>query len=125
MGALQYHFLTRHTENGVVILTFTEPLLNADAIEEAGCVIHAGESRKVIMDCETVRFLVGDSLSSLLKLIRKLTDEDGRLVLCNVAPDFAEVLRITRLNRILKIRPNVESAFACCSAHVPMAEFSS
>ncbi len=113
MGALQYHFLTRHTENDVVILTFTEPLLNADAIEEAGCVIHASESRKVIMDCETVRFLVGDSLSSLLKLLRKLTDEDGRLVLCNVAPDFAEVLRITRLNRILKIRPNVESAFAC------------
>ena len=113
VGALQYHFLTQHTQNGVVILTFTEPLLNADAVEEAISVINAGESRKVILNCQAVRFLAGDSLSRLLKLIRNLTDKDGRLVVCNVAPDFAEVLRVTRLNRILKIRPNVESAFAC------------
>ena len=113
VGALQYHFLTQHTQNGVVILTFTEPLLNADAVEEAISVINAGECRKVILNCQAVRFLAGDSLSRLLKLIRNLTDKDGRLVVCHVAPDFAEVLRVTRLNRILKIRPNVESAFAC------------
>ena len=110
---MQYHFLTQHTENGVVILTFTEPLLNADAVKEAVSVINAGESRAVILDCQAVRSLVGDSLSNLLKLRSKLTDEDGRLVICNVAPDFAEVLSVTRLNRILKIRSNVESAVAC------------
>ena len=32
MGKSQFHFLTQHTNNGVVILTFTEPLLNADAV---------------------------------------------------------------------------------------------
>lgn len=26
MSALDYHCLTQHTENGVVILTFTEPI---------------------------------------------------------------------------------------------------
>ena len=112
MSALQYHFFTQHTENGVVILAFTEPLLNADALNEALAVINAGESRNYILDCHAVRFLMGDSLSNLLKLSRKLTEEGGQLALCNVAADFAEVLRVTRFDRILKIRPNVESAVA-------------
>ena len=110
---MQYHFFTQQTVNGVVILTFTEPLLNADAVKEAVSVINAGESRNVILDCQAVRSLLGDSLSNLLKLNRSVTEEDGRLVICHVAPDFADVLRVTRLNRILKIRPNVESAVAC------------
>jgi len=57
--------------------------------------------------------IVGDSLLSLLNLNKQLTEEGGRLVLCNVAPDFAEVLRVTRFDRILRIRSNVESAVAC------------
>lgn len=103
---------TIHSENGVVILTFTELLLNADAINDAIAVINASESRKVILDCQAVRFLVGDSLSNLLKLSRKLTEEGGRLVLCNVAPDFAEVLRVTRFDQIFKIQPHVDTAVA-------------
>jgi anti-anti-sigma factor len=112
VGALQYHFLTQRTENGVVILTFTESLLNADAMNEAVAVINVCENRNVILDCHSVRSLVGDSLFNLLKLKKKLTEEAGRLVLCNVAPDVAEVLCVTRFDRIVKIRPNVESAVA-------------
>jgi len=104
---------TFHTENGVVILTFTEPLLNANAVNEAVAVINTGESWNVILDCQAIQSLVGDSLSNLLNLNKQLTEEGGRLVLCNVAPDFAEVLRVTRFDRILRIRSNVESAVAC------------
>ena len=49
----------------------------------------------------------------MLNLNKKLTEEGGRLVLCNVAPDFAEVLRVTRFDRILNIRPNFEGALVC------------
>ena len=128
---MQYHFLTQHTENGVVILSFTEPLLNADAIKEAVSVINAGESRKVIIDCQAVRFLVGGSLfpdqepfTPLLNLNKRLTEESGRLVLCNIAPDFAEVLRVILLNRILKIRPNIESAVACMNEPAEITTYS-
>ncbi len=97
MDKSQYQFLTQHTEHGVIILTFTESTLNADAVAEVLTVINASENRKVILDCQSVRFLVGGSLrpdqepfTPLLKLGKQLTEEGGRLVLCNVAQKSAK-----------------------------------
>ena len=119
MNKSQNQFLTQHTENGLIVLSFTEPTLNADAVTEAIRVINASENRKVILDFQSVRFLVGGSLrpdqeplTPILKLSKQLTEEGGRLVLCNVAPEIAEVLRITRFDRIIETQPNVDSAIA-------------
>jgi hypothetical protein len=59
MAKSQHRLLTQHTENGVIVLTFTEPTLNADAVTEAVTVINGTENQKVILDCQSVRFLVG------------------------------------------------------------------
>lgn len=108
---------TQHTENGVIVLTFNEPILNADAVTEALRVIKAEDNRKVILDFQTVRFLVGGSLcpdqeplTPILKLGKQLNEKGGRLVLCNVAPEIAEVLRVIRFDRIIDIRPDVKLA---------------
>ena len=120
MGNLEYRFLTQHIENGVVVLTFTNPTLNADAVTEALTVVNAAENRKIILDCQWVRFLVGGSLcpdqepfTPLLKLRKQLTDEGGRLILCNVATEISEVFRIIRLGKTLEIQPDVQSALVC------------
>lgn len=110
-------FLTQRTENGVTVLVFTQPLLGADAVMAARAAIYATENRQVILDCQSVRFLVSGSLypdqdpfKPLLKLRQELSDAGGRLVLCNLAPDFAEVLRVTRLDQVFEIQPDVVSA---------------
>ena len=120
MGKSPYHFLTQRTEKGVLILTFIEPLLKADAVTEALTVINAAENRKVILDLQSVRFLVSGSLfpdqeplTPLLNLRRQLTEEGRLLVLYNVAPGIDEVFRITHLNQLFEIQPNVSSAVAC------------
>lgn len=120
MDKWQNQFFTQHTEHGVIVLTFTVSTLNADALTEALAVINAGVARKIIFDCQAIRFLVGGSLcpdqepfTPLLKLSKQLTEEEGRLVLCNVPPDVADVFRITRLDRLIEIQPSVKSALAC------------
>ena len=55
-----YRYLKQHAEGGALVLTFTEPLLNADAVEEA-LVASAGCPR-VVLDCRAVRHLVSGSL---------------------------------------------------------------
>lgn len=119
MGKSQLQILTQHTKNGVVVLTFIEPTLNADAVAEALAVIYASKSRKVILDFQSVRFLVGGSLrpdqepfTPLMKLSKQLTKEGGQLVLCNVTPEIADVLRIIRLDRIIEVQPDVDSTVA-------------
>ncbi len=116
----QNQFLSQHTLNGVIVLTFTEPALDADAVEEAVSVINADDKRKVILDLQSVRFLVGGSLrpdqeplTPILKLSKQLGEKGGRLVLCNVATEIADVLRLTSLNRIIEIQPDVAFAVAC------------
>lgn len=123
MDKSQNQFLTQHTKHGVLILTFTQPTLNADAVAEALSVINVSKTRKVILDCQSVRFLVGGSLrpeqelfTPLLKLSKQLTEEGGRLILGNVALEIADVLRIIRLDRIIEIQPDVDSAVACLTS---------
>lgn len=120
MGTSQNKLLTQHTANGVVVLTFTEPTLNADAVTEALTVINASRNRKIIFDLQSVRFLVGGSLrpdqepfTLLLKLAKQLTDAGGRLVLCHVTPEIAEVFRVLRMDQVVEIQPSVNSAVAC------------
>jgi anti-anti-sigma factor len=120
MDKSQNKFLTQSIENGVIVLTFTEPTLNADAVTEASTVINAAENRKVILNLQYVRFFVSNSLfpeqgtgPPLVRLGVQLNEKGVRLVLCNVSPELAELFRITRLDRILKISPNVALAVAC------------
>ena len=123
MAKPQLQSLTQHTEKGVIVLTFTEPTLNADAMAEALSVIDASKTRKVILDCQSVRFLVGGILcpdqepfTLLLKLSKQLTNGGGRLVLCNLVPEIYEVFRITQFHQFFEIQPDVESAVACLTS---------
>jgi anti-anti-sigma factor len=119
----QHRFLTQHTECGVAILTFTQPLLNTDAVAEAATVINASKILKVILDLQAVRSLVSGSLfpiqeplSPLLNLRKQLANDGGLLILCNLAPAIDEVFRITALNQIFEILPDIDSAVACLTS---------
>ncbi len=114
-----YRYLTQHAEGEFLVLTFTKPLLNADAVEEAVAAVSSAGCRRVVLDCRAVRHLVSGSLyphweplKPLLTLRRKLQEEGGRLVLCNLEPGIAEVLRVTRLDKLLEVREDVAAAVA-------------
>jgi hypothetical protein len=104
-------------EQGIAIVTFTDPTLHADAVNEAHAIITAADTRKAVLDCQSVRSLLSGSLfpdaeplTPLLRLRRYLTEKGGRLVLCNLDTEIAEVLRITRLNKLFEIQPDVTKA---------------
>lgn len=110
MDHSEHRFLTHYTENGVIILTFTKSMLNADAVKEAISVVNSSESRKVIFDFQAIRHFHNPPIVLFHK---RLTEEGGRMVLCNVHPDIAELLQITRLNQLFEIQPDIGSAVAC------------
>lgn len=112
--------VARHTRNGVVVLAFTDALLTAESVKEVTSIVDSVEPRQIVLDCESVLFLVSgslypdqDPLAPLVKLSRRLTDEGSRLVFCNVASEIAHVLRVTRLDQLFSIQPDVDSAVAC------------
>ena len=115
--------LSRRTEEGVLVLAFTEPLLEAAAVEEALAAVAETECRKVVLDCRAVHSLVSGSLypghepfKPLVALLRRLEGDGGRLVLCNLDAGIEEVLRITRLNTLFEIQPDLHQALSALGA---------
>ena len=63
-------------------------------------------SRKLLLDFEKVQYLSSQAIGIILTLNKKLGQLKGsKLVLCGVGPKLMELLKITRLDRILTVKP--------------------
>jgi anti-anti-sigma factor len=100
----------QNTEQGVLVVTFTESLPDADALEEALAAVSSAADVRVVLSCQTVSYFTASSLGRLLKLWRKVKDVGGRLVLCGLSPTFKEILRIDRLDDVFEVRTDVPAA---------------
>jgi anti-anti-sigma regulatory factor len=58
-----------------------------------------------VVDLSGVRALTAADLGRLVALHNRLKASGGRLVLSNVGPLAAEVLRLTRLTDLFEVRP--------------------
>ena len=98
----KYRHLTSHTEQGVLVLTFTDAQIRGDEMAEEvrdellAAVAEAGVDR-VVLDLGRVNYISSVAFRPLLQLHAALKDRQGRIVLCNLAEAVSEVLHLTRL----------------------------
>lgn len=97
-----YRHLRYRVENGVLIVTPTPAKLCdedlADAVRQdlLDAVTTSGAT-KVVLDLQALEEMSSVGFWPLLRLYRKLKDNDGKLVLCNLRPGVAAVLHGTRM----------------------------
>ena len=101
-------------ENTVV--EFTSPTL-MDPIEleqiaqQLYKLIDEQDKRRIILDFEKVQFLSSQAIGILLAMQKKLSQlKKSNLILCGVGPRLMELLRITRLDKVLMIKPSQKEA---------------
>jgi len=92
----------RGTEQGVLVLTLkTSEVRTAEVADEVGQELLAAlgpvPPAKVVLDLQMVQYLGSLGIGPLLALRRKLLETGGRMVLCGLSPEVAEVFRVTRL----------------------------
>lgn len=69
------------------------------------------DRRLLILDFSRVQFLSSQAIGIVITLHRKLTAlPHSKLILCGVNSKLAELLRITRLDRILTVKPTQTEA---------------
>ncbi len=74
-------------------------------------LIDAEDKRKIILDFERVEYISSQAIGILLTMNKKLAAlKHSKLVLCGVNSRLQELLRITRLDRLLTIRPSQREA---------------
>lgn len=108
-----------YTEESIIVLTPTDELLTADAVQEVCACTDSAAARQVVIDFKNVRSLVSGSLhphaepfKPLLMLNQKLQNEKRQMVLCNLSSEIAEVFRITRIDQILQVQPDLRKALS-------------
>ena len=65
---------------------------------------------KIVMDLKDVTLLASMGLGMLVSMHKSCAAEGGKLVVCGVKGDILELLKITHLERILKIAPERDGA---------------
>ena len=88
-----------------------DPIVLENTAQALYKIIDEEDKRKIIMDFEKVQYLSSQAIGIVLTLNKKLSAlKHSRLILCGVGPRLADLLKITRLDRILSIKPSQKEA---------------
>jgi len=96
------------TIHGVTVVSLADTeILNEEVIGEVDGQLQELIGRlgqaDVLLNFREVRLMSSTMLAVLLKFARRVTAARGRLKLCCIAPDLAQVFKITRFDRLFEI----------------------
>jgi anti-anti-sigma factor len=109
------HFTVQPVEKFTVVEFKTSSLMDQIVLEDIGKelyrLVDEEDRRRVVLDFERVEYLSSQMIGIILTLQKKLnTLKNSRFVLCGVGPKLMELLKITRLDRILTLKPSQREA---------------
>jgi len=109
------HFIVQPIDKFTVVEFKTPSLMDAMMLEDIGKelyrLVDEEDKRRLILDFEKVQYLSSQAIGIVLTLNKKLTAlKNSKFVLCGVGPKLLELLKITRLDRILTIKPTQREA---------------
>ena len=103
-----------YSEKAAVITFTDEKILEEKDIqalqESVMSVIEQNHGANMILDFCNVQFLSSAVLGLLIRISKKIYEDQGQLKLCNINPKIHEVFKITRLTKIFDICPDVKDA---------------
>lgn len=114
MAKIKPRISVQYAENATIVSFVDEKILEEMDIralqESIMSVIEQAERINLILDFGNVRFLSSAVLGLLIRVLKRICEQEGQLKLCNINPKIYEVFKITRLNKTFDIYEDVESA---------------
>jgi len=88
-----------------------DPLELEQIAQQLYKLVDEQDKKQIVLDFEKVQYLSSQAIGILLAMQKKLSaSKKGNLVLCGVGARLMELLRITRLDRVLTIKPSQKEA---------------
>jgi len=120
MAPVKPRISVEYTDNATIVTFSDEKILEEKDIQalqdSVMSVIEQGERVNLILDFSKVQFLSSAVLGLLIRVSKKVYEQDGQLKLCSINPKIYEIFKITRLTKIFDIHQDVESAAESLSA---------
>jgi len=106
----------RHQIGDFTVIEFVTPSLMDPIVLENTAqalykIIDEEDKRKIIMDFERVQYLSSQAIGIVLAMHKKLNSlKNSKLILCSVGPKLMELIKLTRLDRLLTIKATQKEA---------------
>lgn len=95
-----------------LVIRILEARLGADRAtafkDTIGRFIQRGETR-LVLDLSCVEFIDSSGLGAILSVLKRL-GKDGELVVCGITEPVANMLKLTRMDRIFTVHRSVDTA---------------
>lgn len=116
------HFTVQAIDKATVVEFRTASLMDpldlqniADHLYE---MIEKQDKRQIVLDFEKVQYLSSQAIGIVLNMHKKLNAlKNSKLVLCGVGPRLMELVKITRIDRVLTIKPTQKEAVATINGY--------
>ncbi|HRK30914.1 MAG TPA: STAS domain-containing protein [Tepidisphaeraceae bacterium] len=108
-------FIVQQVEKFTVV-EFRQPsLMDPVVLEHIGKslyhLVDMEDRRKIVLDFEKVQYLSSQAIGIVLTMNKKLAAlPHSKLVLCGVGEKLMQLIKITRLDKILTIKPSQKEA---------------
>ena len=108
-------FNRQHVGDYEVVEFVTPSLMDPIVLEQTAQALYKlideEDRRKIVMDFERVQYLSSQAIGIVLAMNKKLSGlKNSKLVLCSVGPKLMELIKLTRLDRVLTIKPTQKEA---------------
>lgn len=108
-------FIVQQVEKFTVVEFRNASLMDPVELENIGQALYrlvdAEDQRRIVLDFEKVQYLSSQAIGIVLTMNKKLSAlKNSKLVLCGIGPRLQELLKITRLDRLLTIKPSQREA---------------
>lgn len=115
MSAAASHMsVTEFAEDGAVIRVTSHKLHEHESkllLDEAVAYIESRTPRRVAMDFSSVEFISSAALGAMVTISKSVAAiEGGRFVITGLSDDARQVIKLTRLDRIITIEKTLEKA---------------
>jgi len=103
-----------YTEHAIVVTLADEKILEEEDIRAIQtsimAVIGQAERINLIVDFRNVQFLSSAVLGLLIRVSKRIYEQNGQLRLCNINSKIHEIFKVTRLTKIFDIYKDLDSA---------------
>ena len=109
------HFTVNQIDKATIVEFRTnslmDPLILQDISEHLYKLVDEEDRRHIIIDFEKVTYLSSQAIGIVISMHKKLSQlKHSRLMLCGVGPKLMELMKITRLDKVLTIKPSQKEA---------------
>jgi anti-anti-sigma factor len=109
------NFIYNRIDSWTVVEFRTPNLMDPPTLESIQSdlvrLVEIEDRRHVVLDFEKVQYVSSQAIGIVIHMHKKLAGlPHSRLVLCSVPPKIMELLRILRLDKLLKIVPSQKEA---------------